>query len=149
MSLRGMQLPSGGKVVQPKGAEDVRARGAVSAKQSFQAIFSTHWRATNTDGRRRKLAERRKMLHEKLLPLIPARLPKIDGIRLYVYGFSRGAAAARTFVHWLRDLCDEPTGPIVDALSFVAEYFCCVQDNSQRHEGVSLLWRGGALSCVA
>lgn len=112
MSLPSMQLHLAGKVIQPKGAEDVRARGAVSAKQSFQSIFSTHWRATNTDGRRRKLAERRKMLHEKLLPLIPARLPKIDGIRLYVYGFSRGAAAARTFVHWLRDLCDEPTGPM-------------------------------------
>ncbi|NVZ86433.1 DUF2235 domain-containing protein, partial [Pseudomonas yamanorum] len=30
--------------------------------------------------------------------------PKLLGIRLYVYGFSRGAAAARAFVSWLNEL---------------------------------------------
>ncbi|MDY7535358.1 DUF2235 domain-containing protein [Pseudomonas sp. Bout1] len=30
--------------------------------------------------------------------------PKLLGIRLYVYGFSRGAAAARSFVSWLNEL---------------------------------------------
>ena len=36
--------------------------------------------------------------------------PKLLGIRLYVYGFSRGAAAARAFVSWLNRLLarDEP-----------------------------------------
>ena len=30
--------------------------------------------------------------------------PKLLGIKLYVYGFSRGAASARAFVNWLSDL---------------------------------------------
>ncbi|SNY79321.1 DUF2235 domain-containing protein [Enterobacter sp. CC120223-11] len=30
--------------------------------------------------------------------------PKLLGIKLYVYGFSRGAASARAFVNWLTDL---------------------------------------------
>ncbi|MHA6577624.1 T6SS phospholipase effector Tle1-like catalytic domain-containing protein [Pseudomonas yamanorum] len=30
--------------------------------------------------------------------------PKLLGVRLYVYGFSRGAAAARAFVSWLNEL---------------------------------------------
>ncbi len=34
--------------------------------------------------------------------------PKLTGIKLYVYGFSRGAAAARTFVRWLSELLPPP-----------------------------------------
>ncbi|HHT0393955.1 TPA: T6SS phospholipase effector Tle1-like catalytic domain-containing protein [Raoultella planticola] len=34
--------------------------------------------------------------------------PKVLGIKLYVYGFSRGAAAARTFVRWLSELLPPP-----------------------------------------
>lgn len=34
--------------------------------------------------------------------------PKLLGIKLYVYGFSRGAAAARTFVRWLSELLPPP-----------------------------------------
>ncbi|WP_366509384.1 hypothetical protein [uncultured Pluralibacter sp.] len=30
--------------------------------------------------------------------------PRLLGIKLYVYGFSRGAASARTFVNWLNEL---------------------------------------------
>jgi hypothetical protein len=36
--------------------------------------------------------------------------PKVLGIKLYVYGFSRGAAEARTFVTWLSQLFDTPAG---------------------------------------
>ncbi|MBP6863584.1 MAG: DUF2235 domain-containing protein, partial [Neisseriaceae bacterium] len=32
-------------------------------------------------------------------------LPQLEGIQLYVVGFSRGAAQARTFVNWLLDYC--------------------------------------------
>ncbi|HEF4762992.1 TPA: DUF2235 domain-containing protein [Pseudomonas putida] len=39
-----------------------------------------------------------------------SRLPKVLGIKLYIYGFSRGAAEARTFVTWLSQLFDTPTG---------------------------------------
>jgi len=34
--------------------------------------------------------------------------PKLLGIKLYVYGFSRGAAAARAFVSWLSELLPKP-----------------------------------------
>jgi len=36
--------------------------------------------------------------------------PKLLGIKLYVYGFSRGAAAARAFVNWLSELLPKPEG---------------------------------------
>ncbi|WP_434525484.1 T6SS phospholipase effector Tle1-like catalytic domain-containing protein [Photorhabdus asymbiotica] len=35
---------------------------------------------------------------------------KLLGMKLYVYGFSRGAAEARTFVNWLTELLPPPTG---------------------------------------
>ncbi|MDH0292895.1 DUF2235 domain-containing protein [Pseudomonas sp. GD04087] len=34
--------------------------------------------------------------------------PKLLGLKLYVYGFSRGAAEARTFVKWLTELLVQP-----------------------------------------
>jgi hypothetical protein len=50
-------------------------------------------------------------LAPKLKPLLtqpePGK-PKVLGIKLYVYGFSRGAAAARTFVRWLSELLPPP-----------------------------------------
>ncbi|KEX93178.1 T6SS phospholipase effector Tle1-like catalytic domain-containing protein [Pseudomonas putida] len=39
-----------------------------------------------------------------------SRRPKVLGIKLYIYGFSRGAAEARTFVTWLSQLFDTPAG---------------------------------------
>lgn len=35
--------------------------------------------------------------------------PKILSMRLYIYGFSRGAAEARTFCNWLQELLEEGT----------------------------------------
>ncbi|BBF85845.1 hypothetical protein DLM_2230 [Aquitalea magnusonii] len=32
--------------------------------------------------------------------------PKLAGLRVHVYGFSRGAAEARAFLHWLLELCE-------------------------------------------
>ncbi|MED5609069.1 DUF2235 domain-containing protein [Pseudomonas sp. JH-2] len=36
--------------------------------------------------------------------------PRVLGVKLYVYGFSRGAAEARTFVNWLSELFETPEG---------------------------------------
>ncbi|HDT2088313.1 TPA: DUF2235 domain-containing protein [Enterobacter roggenkampii] len=54
---------------------------------------------------------------KKLKPLLGPALqqpsptqPKLLAIKLYVYGFSRGAAAARAFVNWLSELLPVPTG---------------------------------------
>ncbi|MCS2164183.1 T6SS phospholipase effector Tle1-like catalytic domain-containing protein [Scandinavium manionii] len=46
-------------------------------------------------------------LQKALVPGEPGK-PKLLGIKLYVYGFSRGAAAARTFVNWLSELLPKP-----------------------------------------
>ncbi|WP_198513077.1 T6SS phospholipase effector Tle1-like catalytic domain-containing protein [Achromobacter ruhlandii] len=36
--------------------------------------------------------------------------PKIERIRVSIFGFSRGAAEARVFANWLKDACDPPEG---------------------------------------
>ncbi|EPN2804847.1 T6SS phospholipase effector Tle1-like catalytic domain-containing protein [Serratia marcescens] len=46
-------------------------------------------------------------LQKALMPAEPGK-PKLLGIKLYVYGFSRGAAAARAFVRWLSELLPKP-----------------------------------------
>ncbi|QCA19082.1 DUF2235 domain-containing protein [Citrobacter freundii] len=46
-------------------------------------------------------------LQKALMPAEPGK-PKLLGIKLYVYGFSRGAAAARAFVKWLSELLPKP-----------------------------------------
>lgn len=46
-------------------------------------------------------------LQKALVPTEPGK-PKLLGIKLYVYGFSRGAAAARAFVNWLSELLPKP-----------------------------------------
>ena len=57
-------------------------------------------------------SKRQAVMTELLGPLRPrvalAR-PKVLGIKLYVYGFSRGAAEARTFVTWLSQLFETPS----------------------------------------
>ena len=58
--------------------------------------------------------KRRRVMKELLGPLEAckdkSRLPKALAVKLYVYGFSRGAAEARTFVTWLSQLFETPTG---------------------------------------
>lgn len=56
--------------------------------------------------RRQELKRRRDFLSQKLKPLIADRKPKLQRIRLYVFGFSRGAAEARVFSSWLEDALD-------------------------------------------
>ncbi|KJH79117.1 hypothetical protein UG46_27475, partial [Pseudomonas fluorescens] len=58
-------------------------------------------------GRRRQVM---KGLLEPLRPYVPKTRPEVLGVKLYVYGFSRGAAEARTFVSWLSQLFDTPGG---------------------------------------
>ncbi|QHM74712.1 hypothetical protein C7M52_00654 [Mixta theicola] len=58
-------------------------------------------------GARRRMTEFQRLLRELVPQLKPALTqpepgkPKLLGIKLYVYGFSRGAASARTFINWL------------------------------------------------
>jgi hypothetical protein len=50
---------------------------------------------------------------------IPLARPKVLGIKLYVYGFSRGAAEARAFVTWLSQLFETPAGAEQPAQSLI------------------------------
>lgn len=63
-------------------------------------------------GRRRREFQRQLELIDRPLGLAirqpsPGQ-PKLLGLKLYVYGFSRGAATARTFVKWLSELLVQP-----------------------------------------
>ncbi|MCO7568224.1 DUF2235 domain-containing protein [Pseudomonas sp. S 311-6] len=76
--------------------------------QAMLQKMSTTWPLTDL-GR----ASRRVAMQELLEPLrarVDKALPKVVAIKLFVYGFSRGAAEARTFVRWLSELFDTPEG---------------------------------------
>ncbi|MFF7710472.1 phospholipase effector Tle1 domain-containing protein [Pseudomonas sp. NPDC007930] len=51
-----------------------------------------------------------KKLLETLRPCLEKSQPKYPAIKLFVYGFSRGAAEARAFVNWLSEMFDTPPG---------------------------------------
>ena len=58
-------------------------------------------------------SSRRQAMSSLLEPLrtkVATAQPKVLAIKLFVYGFSRGAAEARTFVTWLSELFDVPEG---------------------------------------
>jgi hypothetical protein len=54
-----------------------------------------------------KELDKKSELRRALAPAEPGK-PKLLGIKLYVYGFSRGAAEARAFVKWLSELLPKP-----------------------------------------
>ena len=83
--------------------ESVQAMGT-----SVAAFGLTGGRNRREEFRRLLLeAELAKALRIALNPTEPGRV-RLLGIRLYVYGFSRGAAAARAFVNWLSELLPAP-----------------------------------------
>lgn len=76
--------------------------------------MGTSWNRLWFGGSHNRYEEFSRLLNDlapKLRPLItqpePGK-PKLLGIKLYVYGFSRGAAAARAFVRWLSELLPPP-----------------------------------------
>lgn len=63
-----------------------------------------HWPVTGE-------VNRRNAIHRLLAPLksqVARARPHLLGIKLFIYGFSRGAAEARTFVRWLTELFPAP-----------------------------------------
>lgn len=76
--------------------------------------MGTSWNRLWFGGSHNRYEEFSRLLNDlvpRLKPLItqpePGK-PKLLGIKLYVYGFSRGAAAARAFVRWLSELLPPP-----------------------------------------
>lgn len=77
--------------------------------------MGTSWMALGLGGSHNRYEEFSKQLKKldqnglrrALAPAEPGK-PKLLGIKLYVYGFSRGAAEARAFVRWLSELLPPP-----------------------------------------
>jgi hypothetical protein len=70
--------------------------------------MATTWPFTH-----RGKSSRRKAMEAVLEPVrakVKTARPKVLALKLYVYGFSRGAAEARTFINWLSELFDTPAG---------------------------------------
>lgn len=91
-------------------------KGKMSDAENWQSIQAM---ATTTAepaiiGRYHRHEEFRRLLSTLASDLKPALeqpepgKPKLLGIKLYIYGFSRGAAAARAFVNWLSELMPAP-----------------------------------------
>ncbi len=84
-----------------------------ASRKSIEKM-GTSWNRLWFGGSHNRYEEFTRLLNElapKLKPLLlqpePGK-PRLLGIKLYVYGFSRGAAAARTFVRWLSELLPPP-----------------------------------------
>ena len=73
---------------------------AKSIVDKLSSIFSPGWQ------RRNEL----RFLQEKLQLALRGKKPRIEQINLSVFGFSRGAAQARTFANWLFDVCEQQQG---------------------------------------
>ncbi|HCR9751631.1 TPA: DUF2235 domain-containing protein [Citrobacter koseri] len=84
-----------------------------ASRKSIEKM-GTSWNRLWFGGGHNRYEEFSRLLNElapKLKPLLTQPelgKPKVLGIKLYVYGFSRGAAAARTFVRWLSELLPPP-----------------------------------------
>lgn len=67
-------------------------------------------------------SKRRQVMKEvlgTLLDRVERATPKVLGVKLYIYGFSRGAAEARTFVTWLSQLFETPEGAELPSQSLI------------------------------
>jgi hypothetical protein len=80
----------------------------LAVAQAKLKTMATLWPMTalGKSSRRQAMAS----LLEPLRSKVATAQPKVLVIKLFVYGFSRGAAEARTFVTWLSELFDTPEG---------------------------------------
>ncbi|KRB04698.1 hypothetical protein ASD91_23445 [Pseudomonas sp. Root68] len=81
---------------------------SLTTMQTKLKAMATTWPMTalGKSSRRQAMAS----LLEPLRAKVATAQPKVLAIKLFVYGFSRGAAEARTFVTWLSELFDTPQG---------------------------------------
>ncbi|HEL4112760.1 TPA: DUF2235 domain-containing protein, partial [Stenotrophomonas maltophilia] len=78
---------------------------------ALQRVRGTHLARADHVARRAVLQERRAFLEKKVAPF-QKQNPRVDRIRISVFGFSRGATEARVFCNWLGDACDPGPGPL-------------------------------------
>ncbi|WP_434648870.1 T6SS phospholipase effector Tle1-like catalytic domain-containing protein [Pseudomonas sp. D1-2] len=80
-------------------------RSVAKAKVKSMSTFKAPMMSIFGAGRRRQVMQG---LLEPLKTHVRQARPEVLGVKLFVYGFSRGAAQARTFVSWLSQLFDTP-----------------------------------------
>ncbi|EIK93230.1 hypothetical protein PMM47T1_28096 [Pseudomonas sp. M47T1] len=81
---------------------------SLATLQAKLKTMATTWPLTTLGRNSRRQAMT--SLLEPLRAKIATVQPKVLAIKLFVYGFSRGAAQARTFITWLSELFDTPEG---------------------------------------
>ncbi|WP_445374224.1 T6SS phospholipase effector Tle1-like catalytic domain-containing protein [Photorhabdus tasmaniensis] len=87
-----------------------------SESQKSLEAMSTTWHTLGLGGSHNRYGEFYKQFSRLKRELVIARRQpgrsksKLLGMKLYVYGFSRGAAEARAFVNWLAELLPSPSG---------------------------------------
>ncbi|HEP0306858.1 DUF2235 domain-containing protein [Providencia rettgeri] len=74
-------------------------------KKSLEKMATT-WPLDGKSGRKQVIAN---LLETEKIDALLSQKPKALAIKLYVYGFSRGAAEARAFIHWVSQLFDLDT----------------------------------------
>lgn len=119
MSMSGLQVEELGKGatvpfasstgMQPGDAADVAIRRAQWLAESSWRVWTVHKATPNHMARYSVLSRRNRDMKEMLSGYLTTN-PKIERIRVSIFGFSRGAAEARVFVNWLKDACDVPEG---------------------------------------
>ncbi|MEV5456626.1 DUF2235 domain-containing protein, partial [Streptomyces sp. NPDC052535] len=99
-----------------QGQEEIDLRNSLSGGfwnmvGALQRVRGTHLARADHIARRAVLQERRAFLAKKVAPF-QKQNPRVDRIRISVFGFSRGATEARVFCNWLGDACDPGPGPL-------------------------------------
>ncbi|VFR26048.1 Secreted protein Hcp [plant metagenome] len=95
--------------MQPGDATDILVRRTQGLRSTFQRLLQINNQEPKDSERYTVLSRRNAALRDLLAPYLATK-PAIERIRVSVFGFSRGAAAARVFVNWLGNACDPPQG---------------------------------------
>ncbi|MFU0884051.1 T6SS phospholipase effector Tle1-like catalytic domain-containing protein [Kluyvera cryocrescens] len=90
-----------------KSLSDGASWSAVDKMATSMASFGLTGSANRYETFQSLLKDMAPELQKALMPVEPGK-PKLLSVKLYVYGFSRGAAAARAFVNWLSELLPKP-----------------------------------------
>ncbi|NKA56923.1 hypothetical protein GO281_00696 [Ralstonia solanacearum] len=89
------------------GNDEVEQLSNASTGLTIASVLNTATAVPRHQQRRDELKRRRDFVSQKVKPLLASQKPTMQRIRLYVFGFSRGAAEARVFSNWLKDALDD------------------------------------------
>ncbi|MCY1290531.1 hypothetical protein D9M68_501290 [compost metagenome] len=89
--------------------KDTDALGLVKAMATSKALERVSL-GQASDGKGNRAAAILPKLQELEQSITAQPKPELLGLQLYIYGFSRGAAEARTFVNWLAELTEQADG---------------------------------------